>query len=162
MWLELSEQGRRGQGRWHRILGVTGRTWAFTPMSREPWRAAGGRGTDLTQAHRRPLAAAGDRPVGDLSRSWGGAWRVQCRRQRWVGPGSPEGHKMGMSSELLLEEQELSFGWAGSRDLWGPRKCPGGGSGCTGLGLQRERAPRLEFAARGPEWPAGKLCVLTA
>lgn len=72
MWLELSEQGRRGQGRWHRILEVTGRTWAFTPMSREPWRAVGGRGTDLTQAHRRPLAAAGDRPVGDLSRSWGG------------------------------------------------------------------------------------------
>ena len=52
-------------------LGGHGEDLGFYPMSREPWRAAGGRGTDLTQAHRRPLAAAGDRPVGDLSRSWG-------------------------------------------------------------------------------------------
>lgn len=91
MWLELSEQGRRGQGRWHRILEVTGRTWAFTPMSREPWRAVGGRGTDLTQAHRRPLAAAGDRPVGDLSRSWGGCLEGPVQVTEVGGPAVPRG-----------------------------------------------------------------------
>lgn len=65
-------------------------------------------------------------------------WSWTSAGDRWVPSGSVEGHKMGLSSELLLEEQELSSGCAGLRGLWRPQKCQEGGNGHTSLGFWKE------------------------